>query len=269
MIVHRHATRAGSRTTFGPQLVPAIIDSEVANALQVAAATGTAVPVLGCSDMNWRQFFATLITAFMWPATVIVIALLFRTKITELLGDRLQRFKAGPIEAEWDWVASETRNAVEHVEQIEQQPEETAEGTPPSETHKTPEVATDWRPLELAWSLVKTAPRLAVAEGATAVEQRLVRRFRETGVELPEGSGLRRLAMVARREGLVARELAHAIAGLGELRNIAVHERDREIYRDQARDYLTLAQTVLDLMGPPHPTLLEALGYPDPDIARR
>jgi hypothetical protein len=66
--------------------------------------------------MNWRQFIVALIQALAWPTVAAVVLLAYRRRISSLLGDNLRRLKAGPIEAEWEKVAEETRATIEAVE---------------------------------------------------------------------------------------------------------------------------------------------------------
>ncbi|MEW2331206.1 hypothetical protein AB0880_25775 [Micromonospora chersina] len=63
--------------------------------------------------MNWRQFIAALVQTVVWPLTVLIVVLLFRKKINGLLGDRLRRLTAGPVEAEWAESIGLAQEAVE------------------------------------------------------------------------------------------------------------------------------------------------------------
>lgn len=83
--------------------------------------------VEGCSlyapDVNWRQFVASMLQTTVWPATALTVVLLFRKKINELLGHRLTRLKAGPVEAEWTETIRETNEAIATERPVEPEPE--------------------------------------------------------------------------------------------------------------------------------------------------
>jgi Domain of unknown function (DUF4145) len=52
--------------------------------------------------VTWREFIAAMTRALAWPIVLAIVVFAFRERISELLGERLKRLKAGPIEAEWD-----------------------------------------------------------------------------------------------------------------------------------------------------------------------
>ncbi|MGC4784760.1 hypothetical protein [Micromonospora zamorensis] len=72
--------------------------------------------------MNWRQFIASVVQTLAWPLTVLIVVLLFRKKINMLLGDRLRRLTAGPVEAEWADSVGVAQAAVESERPAENQP---------------------------------------------------------------------------------------------------------------------------------------------------
>jgi hypothetical protein len=47
--------------------------------------------------MDWRQFLATVVSALAWPTTVVLVAFVFRSSISDLLS-RLAGFKAKDLE---------------------------------------------------------------------------------------------------------------------------------------------------------------------------
>ncbi len=65
--------------------------------------------------MSYLDFIATLVQALAWPIAVLLIVLIFRKKISELLSERMTRFKAGPLEVEWARQISETQAELEEA----------------------------------------------------------------------------------------------------------------------------------------------------------
>ncbi|MEW2429779.1 hypothetical protein AB0877_17350 [Micromonospora sp. NPDC047644] len=99
--------------------------------------------------MNWRQFIAALLQTVAWPLTVLIVVLLFRKKINGLLGDRLRRLTAGPVEAEWAESIGLAQEAVEsdrprQGDQLpnpttpEPEPEVDAEAVQPTQSEPSP-----------------------------------------------------------------------------------------------------------------------------------
>ncbi|MGH3851643.1 MAG: hypothetical protein ACRDRT_18455, partial [Pseudonocardiaceae bacterium] len=47
------------------------------------------------------EFIASLVRSLAWPTAVVIVVVVFRKQVALLLSDRLQHFKAGPIEMEF------------------------------------------------------------------------------------------------------------------------------------------------------------------------
>jgi hypothetical protein len=93
--------------------------------------------------VNWRQFIAAVVQTLAWPLTGLVTVLVFRRKINDLLGQRLTKFRAGPLEAEWAENIREAREAIAS----EQPPESGSRHDRATETEETapedPEIRTE------------------------------------------------------------------------------------------------------------------------------
>jgi hypothetical protein len=63
--------------------------------------------------VNWRQFSVAMVQALAWPMVALIALLAYRRRISALLGAGLRRFKAGPLEAEWEIVAEEARVSIQ------------------------------------------------------------------------------------------------------------------------------------------------------------
>lgn len=58
--------------------------------------------------MDWLTFVSKLIEALAWPSVALVLGLVFRKKLLDLI-PAIRKFKAGPLEAEFELAAKEIR----------------------------------------------------------------------------------------------------------------------------------------------------------------
>jgi hypothetical protein len=184
--------------------------------------------------MSELQFIASLVNSLAWPLVVLVIAVVFRTKITDLLSGGVKRLKAGPIEVEWDRTLSEARVELD-------QP-----GAPLEAQGDRGPVST-----ELA-ELTRISPRAAVIEGFARVEQALHEKLKDVDNDGKMRLGAAGLARLGAEHNLVNEETVRAIEGLATLRNLAAHGRDGETTPDRAMDYLALVDAVLYVLRQAH-----------------
>ena len=181
-----------------------------AKCLTVAAVSGT------------QQFIASLVHSLAWPTVVGVLAIVFRAQISKLLDSPLRRFRAGPVELEWDRVLANVEIEV------------------PSEVPDT-EGAIGVA-AELSDS-AREAPATAIIQAFSQVEQRLRELVGADG-QKPVAVGAVALARVAAGRGLISPEAVKSVEGIAVLRNMAAHARTR-VSVDQAVDYLNLVDAVL------------------------
>lgn len=171
------------------------------------------------------EFIASLVDSLAWPSAVVIIVVLLREQLRDLLGPRLSRLKAGPVEAEWN-------RAVEEAKRFTLPP-----GIVGGESGA--------RVVDDLFELAETAPSAAILEGYKRVEEALARRI--GGVyegDLPDtdASGLARLA---RDLDIITDQTVRAIEGLAVLRSLAVHGPPDKPTREEAGEYLGLVQAVL------------------------
>lgn len=70
------------------------------------------------APVNWRQFTVALVQALAWPSVALVVLLVYRRRVSQLLGDNLRRLTVGPIQAEWEQVAQEARATIEAADKL-------------------------------------------------------------------------------------------------------------------------------------------------------
>lgn len=176
--------------------------------------------------MSYLDFIAALVHALAWPIAVLLIVLIFRKKITELLSERMTRFKAGPLEVEWARQISETQAGLEEA------------GAPPPVTSDL--MDPDMR------DLAERSPAGAIVNAFAQIELALRRIARSW---LPEEDADRlgglRLARLLEQQGALPEETVRAVEGLTVLRNLSAHGRAGDLTVERAVEYLAIAQAVL------------------------
>jgi hypothetical protein len=187
--------------------------------------------------VDWLEFVAAMTGSLAWPAAAAVIALLFRRQIREALGQggdrQLKRFKAGPIEAEWE--ARVQQALVDVAESTEADHGAQAGGMTPSTTL-----------LERLGEIAQREPRAAVMAAYAEIEVALQQYLALAGyIGTARPMSARQLARAALSRQLISSEIADAIEGATVLRNLAAHGPGDEINREKAAEYLVLADAVL------------------------
>lgn len=176
--------------------------------------------------MSSLDFIAALVQALAWPVAVLLIVLIFRKKITELLSERMTRFKAGPLEVEWARQISETQAELE-------------------EAGATPPVTSDLMDPTMR-DLAQRSPSAAIVEAFAQIESALRRVAKswlpEEDTDRPGGL---RLARLLERRGALPEETVRAVEGLTVLRNLSAHGRAGDLTVERAVEYLALAQAVI------------------------
>jgi hypothetical protein len=183
--------------------------------------------------MGWREFVAEMFRAAVWPAVAIVTVLIFRRQVKELLGHGLRRVKAGPVEAEWNHQVLEAKAAVK-VQAIE----EASEGIvgPPVGSALISRLR----------GLVPETPDLAVIAGFKLIEAEIERLAMSAGAPLILSTEM--YVDHLSEWGMLSTVAAQAIKSLRRLRNIASHPGMEEISPAKADEYLSLVESVLELL---------------------
>jgi hypothetical protein len=179
--------------------------------------------------MSFLQFVASLVSSLAWPVAVLVIVLIFRAQIRHLASRPLRRFRAGPVEMEFDRLLSEVEVAVER-------PAVSALG---GEGRSNPVI-------EELEPLVTASPVAAVMDAHAAVEREL----RDLVLKAVPDADVSRMAIgqllrLALEHGVITPETAKAVEGITVMRNLTAHGRANEVTGERARDYLALVDAVL------------------------
>jgi len=184
--------------------------------------------------VNALGFIAALVQSLAWPLVVLVVAIVFRGELKTLMFERMKRFKAGPLEVEWE------RQLLRVEAQVEPAP---------------PELAAAGGSLvaELG-GVAHSQPGWAVIQAYERVVQRLRPYLVGNGAE-PERplSGIVAKLRTAEKAGTITPEVARAVEGMTILRNLAAHRPSEKenVTPDRAREYLAMADGVIFALGPP------------------
>jgi hypothetical protein len=185
--------------------------------------------------MGWMEFVSSIVGSLAWPTAAVIAASVFRKQLRDLLGTRLHRLKAGPVEMElFDRKLAETEAEVDPIPK------------PAKAAGMLPEGVAG----ELG-SIVDTSPAAAVMEAHARVERRLREILAEAGVEETRSRSVRELARVAAEKELIPRESVRAVEGITVMRNLAAHGQGNDLTPSRAREYLDLVDAVLFSFGPP------------------
>ncbi|SCL42151.1 hypothetical protein [Micromonospora aurantiaca (nom. illeg.)] len=191
--------------------------------------------------MNWRQFTVALVQALAWPSVALVVLLVYRRRVARLLGDNLRRLTVGPIEAEWERVAEETRATIEVAEALLALEETDGEQSLIE------------RQLGGARAFIPVSPSAAIALGGQASQMALEAYLPMDDEELSKIPRLRPLLRRARERGLINPGAALVFEHLQRLRNLASHPGPEDPARtaEQAEEYLQMVEEFIALLEKP------------------
>lgn len=170
--------------------------------------------------MDWLTFVAKLVEALAWPVASVVLVFLLREQIKQLI-PHIKRFKAGPVEAEFERQIAELTTSTD---------------LPAVSAATTPE-------REVLLRLVQVEPRAAVMEAWRGIEQAASVVIRDKGIYVPDRDARSPYAVIralARDEILNSEEVA-LYHDLRSLRNQAAHAPEFAPTVDAALSYLELA----------------------------
>ncbi len=177
--------------------------------------------------MDAPTFIVELVKATAWPATIVAVAILFRTEFRALL-NRLRKGKLGPAEFEFE---KAVRELEQDAAQILPRPQPV--------------------PVEPARvSLATSDPRAALISEWLEVERAISNLAQKHGLPTDQ-IGRRPLALLRElaKAGLVPQTHVPLFFELNRLRNQAVRERDFNPAPEAVLGYLQIAQELKELLA--------------------
>ena len=183
--------------------------------------------------MNYLQFIASLIHSLAWPATIVVLAAIFRKPLRDLL-QHLDRFKYGKVEIDF-------RRELDQIEAYARTID-----LKPAPKQISPGPRTAEQILADAERLAADFPEPAVGLGWTAIEQELTSGTARLGLSSDFPSPGRQIEAL-RKAGQLDDETYEILRRMRNLRNMAVHGSAAYggISSDEVREFLALAAGVV------------------------
>ena len=183
------------------------------------------------TNMDWKQFFAEIVSSLAWPTVAVVFLIVFRSEVSRII-QRLAHLKYKGLELDFDKVRQQAEEI--HKEIGAEQPRSRSpvlaslEDQVLDAVERAPSAA-----ILLAWSSLETAMAAAVARLAISPESPSYR------------SPMHNIEMLTKYAGLPEghTDLLH---DMRKLRNNVAHKRDsmESITQDQALNY---AQAAIDM----------------------
>jgi hypothetical protein len=159
----------------------------------------------------------------------VAAALVFRKQLSDVIGTRLHRLKAGPLEMElFDRKLVETGADVDPIP------------APAKVELGTNEIGS--RDLD---SLAQHSPAAPVVDAHARVEQRLREILMAANLTTSHSSSVRQLARTAAEHRLITEESVRSIEGITVLRNLAAHGNANDLTPTRAQEYIDLIEAVL------------------------
>jgi hypothetical protein len=180
--------------------------------------------------MDNYQFVASLVASLAWPVAVVIVAIVFRSPISEMI-NRLEHVKS-PIFEGWAKVAAEAHQAVLA----------TGVAVPPRRD------APDYSLTAQFSDLARVSPPGAVMTAWVEVDKALNAKIQAAGA-VPAPSLHMPNWQAALRAGIVDEGGAVALQRLRDLRNLAAHKSD-SVDAARALDFLALADSVMWAIDP-------------------
>ena len=183
--------------------------------------------------MDWLAFWASVIGSTAWPATVIIVVLIFRRQLLKV-APWLRELEVGSVKMKF---AEQLAKAATVADDIQPQPN----APPPVE----PPV------LDRDLLVAEHAPKALLLESWMKVEQALARASEQlkTGGIVSHLPPTRKIIEALQAQGAITAATGKTINYLRQLRNQAAHTPNFSITTEQALEYSRLARKVTDTLG--------------------
>ncbi|MFI8619265.1 hypothetical protein ACIGHN_27610 [Acidovorax sp. NPDC077693] len=211
--------------------------------------------------MDLLTFISRVVDSLAWPVAAIVLGLIFRKKLLDLIPN-LRKFKAGPLEAEFELAAKHARegsadlharDAVPDAPRVIVNPSEEREyAADPGEIDATSGASrsTNNPGIEDAAAkllIARTEPTATIIEGWTTLDSELHKLGRQTGLVVDPLEGHAKVFQTITASDVLPAGTRQLIRELRHLRNQVAHA---EVIPtpDSAQDYLVAIERVVQLV---------------------
>jgi hypothetical protein len=191
-------------------------------------------PITGVPTwVDYMLAAAAILGAIAWPLVVMIVLLAFRKPLRDALANLIEfRFGSASVKFQRE-VADVSSNLIEAIADAD----ETEEG----DLKPRPQLR------EMYAAKVQENPLNALLEGFIAIEVWYDQLMTERGESTHEGNRKRsaqEMAAIAVERGFLPRSTLDTVQGLGIVRDLAIHDREK-VTPNQARDFLLLADAFL------------------------
>jgi hypothetical protein len=187
--------------------------------------------------MDWLTFSSKVIDSIAWPAVTMVLGLVFRKKLLDLVPS-IRKFKAGPLEAEFELAAKEVR--VSAAETISQNRARIPEGG---------EQKRNTGPAEIFARMLnaRNDPSGIILESWAKLDGELFRLGQQACDVVDPLTSTEKVYMAVMSSNLLPEDTSRLIRGLRALRNKVAHARVSPTSA-AAQDYTLAVDQVIELI---------------------
>lgn len=188
--------------------------------------------------MNWLTFIAKVIDSLAWPLSVIIIVFILKNPISSLL-PLLRNLKYKDLEL----------NFGEELKKVEVQAKQVLVKEKKRKTiARKPDKRDSSQIINESKSLFEDFPEPAVALAWSAVETELLAAIMRTASspDYPSHISPMKNAMLLNNAGYLKSDKMDLLKRMSNLRNIAVHGRGGPVTADDAREFISLTEWVVE-----------------------
>jgi len=188
--------------------------------------------------MDWLTFVSKLIDSLAWPLAALVLGLVFRRKLLDLI-PAIRKFKAGPLEAEFELAAKEIRVS---AAEVSAKSEATKGGEPESQREEGRK--------EIVESLLsaRSDPAGMILEGWSKVDGELFRLGHQLGDIVDPLTSTAKVYESVMSSGVLPFETTRLVRELRDLRNKVAHVKVVPT-SEAAQDYVLAVDRVIQLIN--------------------
>ncbi len=187
--------------------------------------------------MDWLTFVSKLIDSMAWPVVALSFGLVFRRKLLDLI-PAIKRFKAGPVEAEFEMAAKQI---------LASAAEATAQGESKSSTESNGKCLESSGKIVARLIRARSDPTGMILEGWAKVDGELFRLGHQMGFFKDPLTSTTKVYESVMASNLIPGDTIRLVIELRELRNKVAHMKVTPTV-DAAQDYLLAVDRVRELI---------------------
>ena len=180
--------------------------------------------------MNWLEFISSIITTLIWPTTIIILIILFRTQLGDLV-PLIKKLKYKDFELEFEKTLTKAKKDAGKL----------------GDMPKSAESIFDEVDIT---NLAQISPRSVVIEAWLLVEQATMDIIYKQSADAPKALNSHlKIMNKLRQDKRIDSEVIHLLNELRMLRNSAAHSQDFAISPDLAIEYAQTAKMLVNYLN--------------------